>query len=86
MKNTRYSPQFREAHDYFRAIMKSGEKSQRALDLTELVIDCNAANYTVWYYRRLVLLAIKADLYKEYEFVDEMASSNTKNYQVLIFE
>ena len=29
--------------------MKKDEKSQRALDLTSEAIDCNPANYTVWY-------------------------------------
>lgn len=35
--------------DYFRAILKSGEKSQRALDLTTAVVDLNPANYAAWY-------------------------------------
>lgn len=32
----------------FRAVLRSGEKSQRVIDLTELILDENAANYTVW--------------------------------------
>jgi len=35
--------------NYFRAILKSGEISQRALDLTTAVVDLNAANYAAWY-------------------------------------
>ena len=29
--------------------MKKDEKSERALDLTSEAIDCNPANYSVWY-------------------------------------
>jgi hypothetical protein len=32
----------------FRAVLQSSEKSQRVIDLTELILDENAANYTVW--------------------------------------
>ncbi len=37
-----------DAMDYFRAVVKSGEVSQRTLDLTEDVLNLNPANYTVW--------------------------------------
>lgn len=39
----------KDAMNYFRAILKSGEISQRALDLTTAVVDLNAANYAAWY-------------------------------------
>ncbi|CAO3589891.1 unnamed protein product [Absidia cylindrospora] len=42
----------------------------------------NPAHYTVWRYRQQVLFELKSDLQKELDFVDEIASSQAKNYQV----
>jgi len=35
--------------DCFRAIVKKNELSERALELTEFLIDYNPAHYYVWY-------------------------------------
>lgn len=34
--------------DYFRAALKSGEKSERVLTLTKEIIDMVPGHYTVW--------------------------------------
>lgn len=38
----------RETMDYFRAIVQSGEVSERALEITADAIEMNPANYTAW--------------------------------------
>lgn len=39
----------KDATDYFRAIVKTGEKSARVLELTETIIRQNPAHYSAWY-------------------------------------
>jgi len=68
--------------DYFRAILQRDEKSERALQLTEEVIRHNAASYTAWHYRRLILFALKKDLHEELEYVKKLGAKNPKNYQL----
>ena len=38
----------RKLMDLFRGVMRVGDKSSRVLNLTEAILDINAANYTVW--------------------------------------
>lgn len=71
-----------DAYDYFRAILKSGEKSERSLSLTADCIGLNPANYTVWQYRRDILKILGKDLQEELRYVNTMIESNSKNYQV----
>ncbi|XP_014225559.1 protein farnesyltransferase/geranylgeranyltransferase type-1 subunit alpha [Trichogramma pretiosum] len=77
-----YSAKFKETHDYFRAIVKAKEKSERALNLTAECIWLNAANYTVWQYRRDILKELGIDLKDELIFIEVMIRCNFKNYQV----
>ena len=68
--------------NYFRAVLKSGEKSERVLELLNSVIEVNAANYTAWHYRRQTLDALAADLHAELELITEIGLENPKNYQI----
>lgn len=68
--------------DYFRAIVKSGELSDRALRLTTEAIGQNSANYSAWHYRRQCLFALGSDLAAELEWVAALAQASPKNYQV----
>ncbi|KAF0992272.1 hypothetical protein HZS_5190, partial [Henneguya salminicola] len=77
-----YSDKFIEAYSYFRAIFKSQEKSERALDITAAAILMNDANYTVWSYRREILKFLNSNISKEIEFVSEHIQENPKNYQM----
>eukprot|EP00742_Colponemidia_sp_Colp-10_P004194 GILJ01004473.1.p1 GENE.GILJ01004473.1~~GILJ01004473.1.p1 ORF type:complete len:315 (+),score=31.08 GILJ01004473.1:44-988(+) len=77
-----YSQGFRETMDYYRAIVQKDERSERALKLTEEVIDQNASNYSAWYFRRLCLEHLRSDLRQELDYVSEVGLSNPKNYQI----
>eukprot|EP00850_Spirogloea_muscicola_P024073 SM000435S15746 [mRNA] locus=s435:2368:4123:- [translate_table: standard] len=77
-----YSRRFREAMDLIRAALARREASPRALRLTAHVLGLNAANYTVWHFRRVQLEALGVDLHQELRFVARVAADNTKNYQL----
>eukprot|EP00455_Lapot_gusevi_P013293 TRINITY_DN1644_c0_g1_i2.p1 TRINITY_DN1644_c0_g1~~TRINITY_DN1644_c0_g1_i2.p1 ORF type:complete len:360 (+),score=107.96 TRINITY_DN1644_c0_g1_i2:54-1082(+) len=77
-----YGPEFTDVMNYFRAFLKSNEKSERAFKLTTEVIRLNSANYTAWQYRRACLFELGKDLYAELQFVAELAEDTPKNYQL----
>jgi protein farnesyltransferase/geranylgeranyltransferase type-1 subunit alpha len=62
--------------------MAANEYSERALALTEDLIDMNPAHYTVWLYRARVLFALNSDLRQELEWLNETALDHQKNYQI----
>jgi len=77
-----YTTEFVDTMNYFRFVVHKNEMSDRALRLTNEVIKRNPANYTAWYFRRILLEKLNTDLRKELEFIDEIAQLNPKNYQI----
>ncbi|KAF0714240.1 Aste57867_3955 [Aphanomyces stellatus] len=77
-----YSQQFKDVMDLFRAVLLTDEHSERTLELSTAAIECNAANYTAWHFRRKVLKALESDLYDELEFTRQHALESPKNYQI----
>jgi len=77
-----YGDEYKDATNYFRAILQQGEQSERVLELTEHIIRMNPSHYTVWQYRYDTLLAIKADLDVELDLMNEISSKHLKTYQV----
>ncbi|KAJ9506428.1 hypothetical protein QJQ45_019418 [Haematococcus lacustris] len=77
-----YTPEFREALAYFRAVRAKGERSQRVLELTADIIRHNQADYSAWQLRWECLLALGSDLLQEYAFTDAIMEDNAKNYQL----
>ncbi|XP_055300959.1 protein farnesyltransferase/geranylgeranyltransferase type-1 subunit alpha [Sitodiplosis mosellana] len=77
-----YSERFKDVYNYFRAIISTGEKSLRALHLTDDALKLNASNYTVWQYRRDILRSLDTNLNEELEYTEEIICRNPKSYQV----
>lgn len=77
-----YSPAYADTMAYFRAVWSAGERSPRALALTEEVIGLNAAHYTAWQFRRECIGALKSDLAAELLLTSRVIADSSKNYQV----
>jgi len=77
-----YTSEYRNAMDAFRYLVKINERSQRVLELTEVLIRLNPGHYSIWAFRSDTLLAIGADLNKELDLMDDLIKEHLKSYQV----
>ncbi|CAD8054377.1 unnamed protein product [Paramecium sonneborni] len=80
--NMKYDQDYEEVMDYFRAIIKSGEISDRVFDLTCIIIEKLPSNYNAYFIRRKCLKQLNKDLSKEIEFINMVTISNQKVYQI----
>lgn len=69
-----------EVFNYFRAICKLEELSERAFKLTTHALRLNPHNYNVWSYRRRILKSLKCDARKELCWTEEIIRENPKNF------
>jgi len=77
-----YTAQFTDTMNYFRAVLRTDERSERTLKLTQEALMLNAAHYTAWYFRRFILDTLHSDLKAELELVSKIGDDNPKNYQI----
>jgi protein farnesyltransferase/geranylgeranyltransferase type-1 subunit alpha len=56
-----YPDEYRDATDYMRAVLATGERSRRVQALAGEVIEMNAAHYTAWWLRRRCLETLVAE-------------------------
>lgn len=77
-----YPDSYAEAISYLRAVMAVSEYSPRTLRLTEHVISMNPAHYTVWLYRFSIIKSLGLSIPDEIAWLNEVALSNLKNYQI----
>ena len=84
-----YTTEFTQAFDYLRALLKADEKGinknadfhKNALKLTTSCLKLNAANYTVWHFRRRCLIALSST-----EGKSELDDTTAKTIDVELIE
>jgi protein farnesyltransferase/geranylgeranyltransferase type-1 subunit alpha len=68
--------------DVFRAIVLSGEVSERVYNLTYPVISSLPSNYNVWFVRRKCIFQLQKDLREEIKYLNSITPGNEKVYQI----
>lgn len=66
--------------DIFRAVVQSGEVSERVFELTDIVIDYLPSNYNAWYVRRRCLFELNKNLEQELKFLNIIGPRYEKVY------
>ena len=66
-----FSSKFMTVFALFQEALKRNELSERTLNLTKACIFLNPANYTIWYFRRLILFELNKDLNEEITFISK---------------
>ena len=77
-----YGSEYKSLLRLFIALQMREERSERALLVTEQLLNINPAHYTVWEFRRECVFALNRSPVHELDFVDEFADNNPKNYQI----
>ncbi|KAH9807870.1 hypothetical protein DFH28DRAFT_1000937 [Melampsora americana] len=83
-----YSPEYRMAMDLFRALLKANELSERALELTRIILKFNPSHYPVWTYRGQVIVHFhrldpsQGHIKSELKMLEEKIKTMLKSYQV----
>lgn len=76
-----YTDEYVDLMGYFLAVLHEKEVSQRALEITNEVIDKFPAHYTAWWYKYYILEKIGYDFHKELETLAEAIKKAPKSYQ-----
>ncbi|KAG0144826.1 hypothetical protein CROQUDRAFT_46737 [Cronartium quercuum f. sp. fusiforme G11] len=83
-----YSTDYRTAMDLFRGLLKANELSERALELTRIILGFNPSHYPVWTYRGQVIIHFhqvdpsKGHIQRELKMLEEKIQLMLKSYQV----
>ncbi len=68
--------------NYFRAIIKSEELTERAFELAGFVINSSCGNYNAWLIRKKCIVKFDLNVLDELEFVKTNMVDNEKVYQI----
>lgn len=69
-------------HDLYAAVSSRSHLTSDILQMTERLLEYNAANYSVWLYRRVCLSHLDMQVDSELDYMDAFAEENPKNYQI----